>query len=191
MKPSEIDGLISDKQGRIMQDYARQMVPGVAVEIGSFRGKSACYIASVMPEGSHLYCIDPWQDSEVVREKEYRTNENFEVFVKNIEACGASENVTAIRDFSYNVSKSWDKPISFLYIDGGHEYDEVLSDIDGFVPHVISGGIVLFDDYSTAFPGLQQAVNKRFGSVKLHDVGKYESRKHGGHERYLAAARVL
>lgn len=190
MEPSRIEGFISHEQGVIMQDYARHMARGVAVEIGSFRGKSACYIASAMPEGSHLYCVDPWQDSEAVREKQYRTDRNFDLFVSNIEACGVSGSVTPIRDFSYNVAKGWDKTISFLYIDGGHEYDEVLQDIDGFLPHVTSGGVVLFDDYSPAFPGVQKAFGERFEKFDLHEVPSYDSKDKYGVQRWLAVGFV-
>jgi MMP 1-O-methyltransferase len=186
MIPFEVEGFISDEQGRILQDYACKMVPGIAVEIGSYRGKSASYIASAMPKGSHLYCVDPWQDSESVREKQYRTERNFSLFVENINACGLAEKITPVRDFSYNAAKEWGKPISFLYIDGGHDYDEVVRDIEGFVPHVIPGGVVLFDDYSPAFAGVQKAFDERFEKFCLHEVPSYDSKDKYGIRRWLA-----
>jgi predicted O-methyltransferase YrrM len=186
MTPSEVEGFISDDQGLIMQEYARKMPPEVAVEIGSYRGKSACYIASAMPSGSTLYCIDPWQNSSQIREKQYQTDENYLRFVDNVSKCGLSDKVVPIRGFSSDVSKQWDKPISFLYIDAGHEYDEVLEDIDSWLPHVKSGSPVLFDDYSPAFPGVQRAFHDRFQTFKLHDVAPYNSKDKYNVSRFLA-----
>lgn len=190
MKPQDVDGYISDVQGRTMQEYAATMPGTFGLEIGSYRGKSACYLASAMPENSHLFCVDPWEDSSKVREKQFRTTKNLDLFCENVEACGLSDKVTTVRGYSDEVAKWWDRPLGLLYIDGGHEYDEVKADIDGFLPHVIPGGIVMFDDYSDAFPGLMEAVNERFDAKVLHNVGAYDSRKNGGHVRYLAAARV-
>jgi len=190
MDPIDVEGLISDDQGRIMQAYAAEMVNDVAVEIGSYRGKSACYIGRAMPRTAHLLCIDPWQDSDDIFEEQYRTDENFELFKQNVRMCGLEFRVTPVRDFSKEIAQWWDKPISLLYIDGGHQYYEVLEDIDGFAPHVISGGVILFDDYSEAFPGLVRAVNERFDDVILHDVGIYESKRKNRERRYLAAVRV-
>jgi predicted O-methyltransferase YrrM len=190
MEPIDVDGLISDDQGRIMQQYAAEMVNDVAVEIGSYRGKSACYIGRAMPKTAHLHCIDPWADSLGVYEEQYRTEENFEVFKGNVRMCGLEFRVTPLRYFSHEVLEWWSDPISLLYIDGGHKYEEVLQDIDGFAPHVVSGGVILFDDYSEAFPGLMRAVNERFNDVILHDVGIYESKKKNREQRYLAAVRV-
>jgi len=190
MLPKDVDGLISDEQGQIMQQYAREMVNDVAVEIGSYRGKSACYIGSAMPDTAHLYCIDPWNNSNVNRYAFKFTDENLLTFKENVRLCGLESRVTPIRGFSSEVSLSWEKPISLLYIDGGHEYEEVLRDIDGFLPHMVSGGVILFDDYSNAFPGIVSAVQERFDEVVLHDVGVYLSKKKNGEQRYLAAVRI-
>lgn len=190
MNPSEVEGLISDVQGRIMQEYAAGMVNDVAVEVGSYRGKSACYIASAMPKSAHLYCIDPWDNSDLNRYGFVFSNENLSRFDENIRACGLESRVTAVRGLSADVAKSWETPISLLYIDGGHEYEEVLGDIDGFLPHMVSGGVILFDDYSDAFPGVAQAVKERFGDIILHDVGIYESKRKNRERRYLAAVRI-
>jgi len=190
VEPVDVDGFISDDQGRIMQKYAAEMVNDVAVEIGSYRGKSACYIGRAMPKTAHLTCIDPWADSSGVYEERYRTEENFEIFKNNVRMCGLEFRVTPLRYFSHEVAEWWSDPISLLYIDGGHQYEEVLQDIDGFAPHVVSGGVILFDDYSDAFPGLIRAVNERFDDVILHDVGIYESKRKNRERRYLAAVRV-
>jgi len=41
----------------------------------------------------------------------------------------------------------WDRPIHLLFVDGGHAYDVVRSDIRKFGQHVVVGGIMAFHDY--------------------------------------------
>ena len=42
----------------------------------------------------------------------------------------------------------WSKPIDLLFVDGGHAYAVVRSDIVNFGRHVVMGGIVAFHDYA-------------------------------------------
>jgi hypothetical protein len=42
---------------------------------------------------------------------------------------------------------AWDRPIHLLFVDGGHAYDVVRSDITKFGQHVVVGGIMAFHDY--------------------------------------------
>lgn len=184
MKPEDVEGLISEQQGLLLKQYASQAQ--VVVEVGSFRGKSAAYIASGLPDGGRLYCVDPWQDSPDVREKQYRTGKNFAKFCHNIKSCGYWEKVVPIRKFSADAVKGWNLPIDMMHIDGGHDYDEVLADIVMWRPHMRDGGIMLFDDYSPRFPGIEQAVHEQFDTVTLHNVGSY----HKGALRWFAAAKV-
>lgn len=186
MKPKDVEGFISNAQGDLLAAYASQCQGQVAVEVGSYRGKSASYIAAALPDTATLYCVDPWQNSPTIRERQYRTDQNYAHFVANIEACGLSNKVVAVQGFSSYVASQWDKQVSFLHLDGGHEYDEVLSDLDCWMPHMAGDGIVVFDDYSPRFPGIEEAVHKWFDKVTLHNVGSYPK----GRLRWFAVGQV-
>lgn len=188
MKPENVDGLISHEQGVLLAKYAADAK--VAVEIGSFRGKSAAYIASGLPANGKLFCVDPWQDSAQVREKQYSVAGNLQRFVENIEACGFTKKVTPLQGFSEDVSATWVGKIDMMHIDGGHDYDEVLTDIRCWMPHMRPGGVMLFDDWSSRFPGIDDAVHDMFDTVMLHNVGSYHGRHHKGARRWFAAAKV-
>lgn len=55
--------------------------------------------------------------------------------------------------------------IHVLHIDGGHEYEEVKSDIELWEPLVVHGGFILFDDYGhDSLPGVYKAVTELFVS---------------------------
>jgi hypothetical protein len=45
------------------------------------------------------------------------------------------------------------------FIDGSHHYADVCADINEWLPLIRPGGIIAGHDYSTAFPGVMDAVN--------------------------------
>lgn len=55
-------------------------------------------------------------------------------------------NFKFIKDYSYNVVKTWDKKIDYLFIDGDHNYEAVKKDFEEWYPHVIIGGIISLHD---------------------------------------------
>jgi predicted O-methyltransferase YrrM len=119
--------------------------PKVIVEIGSARGKSACFIGMALKENreGQLYAIDPhvqtdWNDSESVN--------TFNIIRKNIQKLNLQEYVQIIRQPSDVAAKDWDLPIDILFIDGDHSYEGVKRDWNFFSPFVKSFGFVIFHD---------------------------------------------
>jgi hypothetical protein len=59
------------------------------------------------------------------------------------------------------IGPSWASPISLLWIDGSHEYEDVRQDIVNFTRHVVHGGFIAFDDsVGGDFPGVEQAITE-------------------------------
>lgn len=73
----------------------------------------------------------------------------------------------------------WDARVTFdflrgeaqwLYIDAGHEYEEVKADIAQYEKFLMPGGVLAFDDYGTTpkdqwhYPGVKQAVDEFFAA---------------------------
>ena len=69
------------QEKRKLMSLARKCSGGVYVEIGSYIGASACFIAAGMKEsaGSKLYCIDTWQNEGMAEGK----RDTFAEFKKN------------------------------------------------------------------------------------------------------------
>jgi hypothetical protein len=57
-----------------------------------------------------------------------------------------------IKDYSYNVVKTWNEQIGYLFIDGDHNYDAVKRDFEDWFPWVADGGFISIHD-STANRG--------------------------------------
>ena len=141
------------------------------VEIGSYKGKSACALASTCP--GIVYCIDPWGGSfpvdvpdplSVYREfLAYTAHHGF--LGNNL----APMIMTSEQAAHYFVGKS----IDMVFIDGDHTFNAVVRDLTLWAGHKLKDtGLVCGDDYGS--PMVCKAVDAfaaKFGwSVHLkHD----------------------
>ena len=55
---------------------------------------------------------------------------------------------------------SWHRRIDLLYIDGGHDFEQVSGDIENFSPHVRRSGFMIFDDYGKKHLQVTEAVDQ-------------------------------
>ena len=121
--------------------------PGLqAVEVGSYEGRSACWIVRhlLTGEGSRLACIDPFQEYE-------GQERNFE---HNIRVAGCADKIVKLRGRSQQVLPFLpEESIDFVYIDGSHLIMDVLQDAALCWQLLRPGGVLVFDDYEHAlFP---------------------------------------
>jgi hypothetical protein len=131
---------------RILYALMRSLKPKVAVEVGTYRGYAACYMARALQENGvgHLTCIDDF--SEGMQQKYDR-----EHWVRNIYECGVEDVVTLKVGKSDSVT--WPENVDFAYLDGWHGYNTVKSD---FGKAAMAGAecICLDDVTSTVGPSL-------------------------------------
>lgn len=147
-----VPGNTSDWQCELLFYFADTAPAGDAaiVEIGAFKGKSTAWLGEAARRQKRpMVSIDPLVEGS---EQEFR---------QTVEAFDLASVATLHRAFSHDIGKDWDAPIGFLWIDGGHDYDTVKQDVLDFCPHVVPGGVVVFDDVNPGdFPGLVRAVDE-------------------------------
>ncbi len=113
-----------------------------AVEIGTFKGGSACYISKALPESVPLFTLDPYISDSMI--PEYRGN--WLTAFLNILFYGRIKQVHLIKGYSFNISRSWSTSIDFLFIDGDHRYEKIKKDFEEWSHFLVSGGFILFHD---------------------------------------------
>jgi len=72
-------------------------------------------------------------------------------------------------DVRINLPKIQIPRINFAFLDGGHEYDDIIFEFSHINPYQLPGDIIVFDDYNKVqFPGLVSAVNEVCGTYNYH-----------------------
>lgn len=68
-------------------------------------------------------------------------------------------------------------PLDVLFVDGSHEYRDVLNDLNTWGPKVKEGGLILLHDADTAsFPGVRKAIEEYCSDCELkHELCKGSS----------------
>lgn len=162
----EVPGFSSERELHLLA-YLVDQAPrdGCIVEIGAYKGRSTVWLIEAAQRRSdrpRVVSIDPhlrgtWKSFCDVKNR-------FRLAERGLEV---------IRDYSSDAGREWSRPISLLWVDGSHEYRHVAMDIDLFVPHVIPGGWIVFDDaHGGKFPGVERAIAERmFGRTHFEHVG--------------------
>ena len=121
------------------------------LEIGSFEGRSAIWIAeNMMIEGDILRCIDTWEGGEEhvngeMGGAEERFRHNLTVAAEKLprRRIIATPGNSVERLAGMYGSHAYD----FIYIDGSHIAKDVLTDACMAWPLLKTGGVMVFDDY--------------------------------------------
>ena len=136
--------------------------PTTVVEIGSYLGRSTVFFAlatrQVNPRG-RVVAIDPHTgDRQQLEGLSADRLPSFELFRQHCRAAGVEDIVDARVTTSLDAAEGWSESIDLLYVDGWHSYDAVIADGEAWLPHLSSGGVVVFDDYA-AYDEVRQAVH--------------------------------
>ena len=130
----------------------------VGAEIGVAQGYYSRAICEANP-GVKLYCVDLWDEyyrgSTRLKDRAMQ-DEAFLEACKNL----APYNVELIRAASMEAVRTFEGELDFVYIDGDHSFDYVMSDLIWWSRKVKSGGIVsLHDAYRFRGAGVVDAVS--------------------------------
>tara|TARA_Y100000741_G_C18153019_1_gene518033 strand:- start:137 stop:916 length:780 start_codon:yes stop_codon:yes gene_type:complete len=119
-----------------------------ALEIGSFEGRSSIFFANYF-KNINLTCVDTWKKSDQESDKKMQESIDFKLVEKNFD-----NNISSYGDYisKYKgTSKEFfkdknPKDLDFIFIDGSHEYDDVIHDATASFKSLKVGGFILFDD---------------------------------------------
>lgn len=157
MNLEDLEGLTSDASCRSLQRLAAEVEPPcVVVEIGSFRGRTAIWMASQAKV--LVYAIDPWDLGSKDGGHKFYDSSHRLAFDRQVADSGFADRIVPIADFSARVAKRWNMPIGLLHIDGWHDTVAISQDVTLWSKHLVSGGTIVIDDY---------------GNKKCPDVKRY------------------
>lgn len=122
------------------------------VEIGTYLGKSACYMAQQIKESGkqiNFICIDPW-NVPVSGNAVPESGSWFPLFWNNVQAIGLEDYIKFMQMRNEDALSHFNiGTVEFVFIDAEHDYKSVTRDVDNWGPIVTKGGILAGHDYTT------------------------------------------
>lgn len=132
------------------------------VEVGCYHGKASVLLGNVAKSVSDkikLYAIDTHDGILGSADQGlFAFPPSLEPFKKNIINANLSNTVVSMVNKSTNIE--WSSSISFLLIDGLHDYINVSNDFRQFSYWIETGGYVAFHDFADYFPDVKAFVNE-------------------------------
>lgn len=116
-----LDGIGSKRHAEMLHGLIRWLQPESVVEVGSWRGYTAAWMAFGLAENGQgrLFCIDdfslPGGDEERLR--------------GNLDRCGLLDRVTIVNARSQNPA-AWPHRVDMAFIDGDHSYEGCKGDVN-------------------------------------------------------------
>ena len=156
---SKIKGFLEQKEGVALYEACKlSFITGKCAEIGSYCGKSACYIGLACKEvGSKLYSVDHHRGSEEQQYgEEYFDKEiyNFStkqvntlpLFLKNIRKFNLQDHIEPMVMTSVDASFKVPDNLDLIFIDGSHTFESARNDYLHWKPKLRPGGVLAIHD---------------------------------------------
>ena len=160
-----VEGWLGDEEAWGLHRSAATLpgtAPATVVEVGSWKGRSTIALATgigARPGKGVVIAVDPHQGSAA--HKAYEEGDTFAEFESNLRRAGVADLVTSVRATSTAArERVADRSVDLLFVDGSHELEDVLADIDAWEPALRPGATVAFHD-SISFPGVAGALRAR------------------------------
>lgn len=151
-------GFMPPDEGIALHQAAAQAMVGPMLEVGSYCGKSACYLGPVaLHRGTPLFCVDhhrgseenqvgwEWHEPDLV-DPAVGKMDTLPLFRKAVHDGGYEDVVVGVVGQSAFVAQAWTTPLALLFIDGGHGVEPAASDYKLWTPHVAVGGTLVIHD---------------------------------------------
>lgn len=164
---AELDGLIGRDVGELLHNFAAVVSADEAiVELGSYRGKSTCYLATGAALDNHapVYAVDAWSEDVSDWRKSVMAelpSPVFDDFMVQVKKAGVEKIVRPVRSLTALAGGQYaGEPVGLLYIDGDHHKEAAIADFRAWRRHLTEDAVIIFDDYGvTKNIGVTEAVD--------------------------------
>jgi len=164
----------------VLLDVIEQLKPQTVIEVGSWKGKSAIFMARAMKDNGiknpAVICVDTWLGSfehytsyktdPVWGIDKYMHNGRpmlYEQFISNVLTALLQDVIVPVAlpsNIAYKLLKYHNITAKLIFIDGDHSEDECYSDIAMYWDLLEPGGIMIGDDFTTGWYTVICAVSK-------------------------------
>lgn len=147
----------------------------IIVELGTWLGASAIYMAKQIPPDGKIYCVDHWKGNEcLIQSNDPEIKEILSTlyvqFLSNIIHEGLTDKVIPINMTTDEAAKILDVKPDLVYVDAAHDENSVYRDLRNWYRKLAPGGIICGDDWQ--IQGVRKSVNRyaRENGISVHVV---------------------
>lgn len=187
--PLDLQGWHSDDP--VFEKLIIEVKPKTIIEVGTWKGGSAINMANICKKNqleTKIYCVDTWLGAlefwcalNDTAERDLMLKNGYPSiyyqFLSNVIHTNNQDVILPVPITSTIASKYFkffNIKADLIYVDGSHDYEDVLSDIKNYMPLLNDGGIMFGDDYGGCWMEVVQAVKEYFGSSpSLSEVGGF------------------
>lgn len=170
--PVDMQGWASTEP--VFRALIEELKPKLIVEVGTWKGASAIHMAGICKElglGAEIVCVDTWlgnwqhwsRKDGVGSRADLKLVNGYPTlyfqFLSNVVASGFQSVITPLPLTGIAGAKLLAHHAvspDLIYIDGDHEYESVIADLQAWTALAPPHGVVLGDDYN--WPGVRRAV---------------------------------
>jgi predicted O-methyltransferase YrrM len=137
------------------REILKRFSPRRILEIGSYEGRSACFLIEECSTLEKLVCIDSWEGMVEFGRYRQQLSDVERRFDANV-AAAQEHRATPIAIHKIKHRSIWalttlltkGEYFDFIYVDGAHEASDVLTDAIFAFYLLRVGGVLIFDDYT-------------------------------------------
>ncbi len=154
-----VKGFLPANEAAVLYEVAKEYSRlGPALEVGSYCGKSAIYLAhAVRHNQQKVYSVDHHRGSEEHQKGEgYHDPQLYDEAAKrvdtlpemrkNLRLCHVEDDVIPVVARSEQLAQHWATPLSFIFIDGGHSQEQATADCLRWIEHLMPEGVMAIHD---------------------------------------------
>lgn len=180
-----LEGYLWRREGARLAFLAARVPEGQCiVELGSNRGKSACFLAAGSKAGARVpvHCVDLWTDGGQRAEyghlgfADQRTKDTFDRQIAETRVKGM---IVEHQGDTVTTGEQWTgPPVGLLHVDADHHYESVRADTLAWLPHLAPGAWICWHDYTkheptcTQFDGVVRFVDEFLTAGSAADASR-------------------
>ncbi len=128
--------------GTVFSDLVREMEAGHVVEVGTYQGRSACFVAELIKAADKNIVFETIDHFE-------RPETSKEYVISNLEKAEVGSFVNVIESHSLEASKLYDSnQLDFVFLDTDSGAEELTKELEAWYDKVKEGGVLAGYDYT-------------------------------------------
>ncbi len=155
---SKIQGMFGPADMAVLKEEIEKLKPGqVYLEIGVDEGRSMYVAHYYAKPGVFIFGVD------IHNVDVHSMSVGRGVFAESENVIGTNQYGFFIHGDADILAKVWNTPIDLIFIDGGHDYEEVKLNTLMWEPFMKKGSTMLFHDIDYMAPGVTGWLNDHYG----------------------------